>query len=164
MTYVHITVFLTFVTRIWNVAYCEKCLYSDVLTWSPTLNLGSFSLFYLPEPIWVLSYILKGFILIVLWLHLLTIPSNLSIYTFFDIDVMNIFVNFVLKSSNKFSSNNRFFFAMCWITLCNCLKWLFVQDYWLNKVTFLLKSSVLAQIHKNQSKLLIKLVAIKLGM
>ena len=51
MTYVHITVFLTFVTRIWNVAFCEKCLYSDVLTWSPTLNLGSFSLFYLPEPI-----------------------------------------------------------------------------------------------------------------
>ena len=123
MTYVHGTVFLTFVTRIWNVIFCEKYLYFDVLTWLPTLNLGSFSLFYLPEPIWVLSYILTGFILIVLWLHLLTIPSNLSIYTFFDIDVMNIYVNFVLKGSNKSSSNNRFSFAMCWITLLNVTAW-----------------------------------------
>ena len=63
-------------------------LYFDVLTISPILNLGSLLLISLLEAIYVLDFTSTGFILIVLWyelLYLLTISSNLSIYTFFDI-------------------------------------------------------------------------------
>ena len=69
-------------------------LYFDALTWSPASNLGSYWLFSLSKSIYMLDFTSTGFTLILLWyllLYLLTISSNLSMYTFFDFDV-----NFVL--------------------------------------------------------------------
>ena len=54
------------------------------------------------------------------------------------------------------------------ITLCSCLKGLFICNYWLIKPflikIFITSKTSLVLTHKCQSKLLIKLVAIKLGM
>ena len=70
---------------------------------------------------YVLDFTLTGFILIALYyvlLYLFTISSNSSIYTFLDTEVMILklqikLVNFVLQSSTKSFSNNRFSFATC---------------------------------------------------
>ena len=62
--------------------------YFDTLIWSSALNLGFLYLLFLPELIYVLFLTSAGFILIVIWyvlLHVITISSNLSIYTYFDI-------------------------------------------------------------------------------
>ena len=69
-------------------------IYFDALTWSQTSNLGSYWLFSLSKSIYMLDLTSIGFNLILLWyllLYLLTMSSNLSMYTFFDFDV-----NFVL--------------------------------------------------------------------
>ena len=69
-------------------------IYFDALTWSQTSNLGSYWLFPLSKSIYMLDLTSIGFNLILLWyllLYLLTMSSNLSMYTFFDFDV-----NFVL--------------------------------------------------------------------
>ena len=66
-------------------------LYFEILTILPILNLGSSSLTFLQELTYVLHFASTGVILIVLryvLLYLLTILSNLLIYTFYDIDVM----------------------------------------------------------------------------
>ena len=68
-------------------------LYFHILTISPILNLGSSTLILLLESIYVLDFTSTGFILIVLLyvlLYLLTISSYLSIYTFFDIEVIQL--------------------------------------------------------------------------
>ena len=75
--------------EIWTFA--KKFLYIDILTISSILNLGSWYIIYLLDSIYVLGFTSTGFILIVLWyvlLYLLTISSNLWIYTFFDIQVI----------------------------------------------------------------------------
>ena len=54
--------------------------YFDILTWSPTWNLGTLSLTSLLKSIYVLSIISIDFILIVLWyvlMYSLTVSSNL---------------------------------------------------------------------------------------
>ena len=69
-------------------------IYFDALTWSQISNLGSYWLFSLSKSIYMLDLTSIGFNLILLWyllLYLLTMSSNLSMYTFFDFDV-----NFVL--------------------------------------------------------------------
>ena len=60
-----------------------------------------------------LDFTSTGFILIVLWYVLLTISSNLSIYTFFYWS--HVFIIFVLQDFNKSFSNSRFSFTMDWI-------------------------------------------------
>ena len=93
-------------------------LYFDILTWSSTLNLGSFSLFFLSKSMHVLDVTQTGFTLIMVWyvfLHLLSIAANLSIYAFYDTDWSHVFVSFLLNCSDKSFSNNRFSFIMCWI-------------------------------------------------
>ena len=70
-------------------------LYLDILTIWRTLNSGSLSLISWLEPIHELGFIWTRFILIILWyvlLYLLTISTNLSIYTFFDIEVMYLWI------------------------------------------------------------------------
>ena len=71
-------------------------LYFDILTWSQTWNLESWSLTYLPKSIYLISLTSISFILIVLWyvlLYLLTISSNLLIYKFFDAEVMYFYIS-----------------------------------------------------------------------
>ena len=61
-------------------------LYFHIPFLSLILNLGSSQLISLLESIYVLDFMSTGFILIALWyisLYLLTISSNLPIYTFF---------------------------------------------------------------------------------
>ena len=68
-------------------------LYLEILAWLPILNFGSLSLTSYSKSIYVLSLTSTGFILFVLWCVLLcsfTISSNLSIYTFFDIAVIDL--------------------------------------------------------------------------
>ena len=103
-TYVHGTVFLTFLITTTSSdqfgvhSLAKLFFYLEILTWSPTLNLGSLSstsllACYSIEWIYVLSSTSAGFILIVLWYILLysfTTSFNLSIYTFFDIEVMTL--------------------------------------------------------------------------
>ena len=70
-------------------------LYFGILTWLPTLNLESFLITSLIESFYALSLTLTGFILLVLWHVLLyssTISYNLLIYTFFDIEVMYMWI------------------------------------------------------------------------
>ena len=72
-------------------------LYSDILTISPILNLGSLSLISLLELIYVFRFTSPGFIFIVLWsvlFYLFTITYNLWIYTFFDIKVIYLKILF----------------------------------------------------------------------
>ena len=72
-----------------NVAFFKK--YFDILTISLILKLGSLLLISLVESIYVFDFTSTGFILIVLWyvlLYLSNISSHLSIYTFFEIEVM----------------------------------------------------------------------------
>ena len=82
-------------------------LYFDILTLLTILNFGSSSLISLLESIYVLDFTSTDFFLIILsyvLLCLLTISSNLSIYTFFDTEnficvcnvFVNVFVNFIL--------------------------------------------------------------------
>ena len=71
------------------VAFFKK--YFDILTISLILKLGSLLLVSLVESIYVFDFTSAGFILIVLWyvlLYLSNISSHLSIYTFFEIEVM----------------------------------------------------------------------------
>ena len=121
IAYVYGTVFVTFfITRMssnqcGNILFAKMFLYSDILTWSSTLNLGPFLFLFIKVNICTWLYI-KWLNLMVLWyllLYLLTVSSNLSIYTFFDIEV--IFINLVLEGANKSFSNIRFPFIMCWI-------------------------------------------------
>ena len=97
ITYLHGTVFLaSLITKTSSDQFgvypsAKKFLYYDIITYLQALNLGSLSLLSLIESIYVLSLTSTGFILIVLWYILLysfTISSNLSIYTFFDTDVL----------------------------------------------------------------------------
>ena len=66
--------------------------YIEILTWPPTLNSGSLSLECNSiGSINVLSSTSTGFIVIVLWyvlFHSFAKSSNLSIYTFFDTEVI----------------------------------------------------------------------------
>ena len=81
----------SFFLPIWSVSFSENVFVFDILIWSPTLNLGSLSLLFLPESNYRLFLTSAGFIVIVLWyilLYLFPISSNLSIYTFYDIEVM----------------------------------------------------------------------------
>ena len=71
------------------VAFFKK--YFDILTISLILKLGPLLLVSLVESIYVFDFTSAGFILIVLWyvlLYLSNISSHLSIYTFFEIEVM----------------------------------------------------------------------------
>ena len=71
------------------VAFFKK--YFDILTISLILKLGSLLLVSLVESIYVFDFTSTGFILIVLWyvfIYLSNISSHLSIYTFFEIEVM----------------------------------------------------------------------------
>ena len=82
-------------------------LYFDILTLLTILNFGPSSLISILESIYVLDLTSTDFFLIILsyvLLCLLTISSNLSIYTFFDTEnficvcnvFVNVFVNFIL--------------------------------------------------------------------
>ena len=71
--------------------FAKMFLYIDILTISPILYLGSSFIIYFLDSIYVLGFTSTGFVLIVLWyvlLYLLTISSNLWIYTFFDLIIM----------------------------------------------------------------------------
>ena len=73
--------------------FTKMFLSFDILTWSPTSSLGSFSLFYIPKWINVLDLTLKGLYVMVLRYVLLysqTISSNLSACTFCDIEVIHL--------------------------------------------------------------------------
>ena len=73
-------------------------LYFDILTLLTILNFGSSSLISLLESIYVLDFTSTDFILIILsyvLLCLLTISSNLSIYTFFDTENLFVFVMYL---------------------------------------------------------------------
>ena len=112
ITTVQRTVFLTFlITKTspdqlgtWFLA--KMLLYFDILTWLPSLNFGIFLLFSLLKPIYMLSFTSASFFLMVLWdmvLYLWTMSSNLSIYTFFDIEVLYyIFVLINLSARTDF--------------------------------------------------------------
>ena len=66
--------------------FAKTFLDFDILTWLPTLKLGSSPLFSLPKPIYVLDILSASYILIVLWyilLYLLTISPDFWICTFF---------------------------------------------------------------------------------
>ena len=96
-----------FFRPIWGIIFYKMFLYFDILTWSWTLNLGFSLSFYLLKLIYVLEFTSACFILTILWyvlLYLFSILSNLSIYTFFEIEV---------KDSDKSFSNNRITFIMC---------------------------------------------------
>ena len=92
MKYVYGTVYLTFLI---TKTFLDKLgaqpfpfIYFDILTISPILNLGSLLLIFLLDSIYVLVLF---FTLIVPWytlLYSLTISSYLSIYTFFDNEVI----------------------------------------------------------------------------
>ena len=78
-------------------------LYFDILAISTILNLGSLSLISLLESIYVFDFTSTGFILIALWyflLYLLTISANLSIYTFYDIEVIYLQILFFTVLTN----------------------------------------------------------------
>ena len=71
------------------VAFFKK--YFDILTISLISKLGSLLLVSLVESIYVFDFKSTGFILIVQWyvlLYLSNISSHLSIYTFFEIEVI----------------------------------------------------------------------------
>ena len=71
------------------VAFFKK--YFDILTISLISKLGSLLLVSLVESIYVFDFTSTGFILIVQWyvlLYLSNISSHLSIYTFFEIEVI----------------------------------------------------------------------------
>ena len=100
--------------RVWPFA--KIFLYFDLLTLSPTLNLGSLSLCSTPYSIYVLGWTSSGFIFIILHvlLQLSTISSSLSMYTFFRY-YSHMLVDPTLQSSDKSLSNNRLYFNVCWI-------------------------------------------------
>ena len=71
------------------VAFFKK--YFDILTISLISKLGSLLLVSLVESIYVFDFTSTGFILIVQWyvlLYLSNISSHLSIYTFFEFEVI----------------------------------------------------------------------------
>ena len=71
------------------VAFFKK--YFDILTISLISNLGSLLLVSLVESIYVFDFTSTGFILIVQWyvlFYLSNMSSHLSIYMFFEIEVM----------------------------------------------------------------------------
>ena len=97
ITYVHSTVFLTFlVTKTscdsFGVKIFSKIFfYIGILTWSLSLSLACFSLFFTLNSIYALQITSTGFILVALWyvfLYSLTISSTLSINTFLKIGVI----------------------------------------------------------------------------
>ena len=66
-------------------------LYFDILTFSPTSNLGIFSLFSEPKSKYMLPFTSVDFLLRVLWhgfLYSLTISVELSLYAVFDSEVI----------------------------------------------------------------------------
>ena len=96
ITYHHGTVFLT--SLITNTSsdqfrtypLAKMFLHYDILTWSPTLNLGSFLLFFVKVNICAWLYINRLHFAL---LYLFTISSNLSIYTFCDIEVIYLSIS-----------------------------------------------------------------------
>ena len=81
-------------------------LYFVILTMSPILNLGPLSLLYL-----LFDFTSTSFILIVLWyvlLYLLTISSNLRIYTFFYIEVTYLKISFFKVLINLYATIDSF--------------------------------------------------------
>ena len=98
-------------------------LYFDILTWLPTVPYC----FLTKINIWPWLYI-KGLDCdcCMLWYalpYLLTIWSNSSLYNFFWY-WSHMLIDFVLRSSNKSFSNNRFFIIMCWIYFIFFWPWL----------------------------------------
>ena len=94
--------------------------------WIPSLLLS------LLKSVYTFTFTSKSFILIVLGyvlLYLLTMSSNLSIYTFFDFEVF--LINFVLYDSNNLSATTDFFhyvllflamiLLICYNIYCLCL-------------------------------------------
>ena len=105
---------------VWSISFCKNVFafwYSYMIT---NFEFESLSLISLPTLICILSLTSSDLILIVLWyvlFYLLTMSSNLSIYTFFVIKshVFHVSVDVIFYSSNKSFNNNRFSFIMCWI-------------------------------------------------
>ena len=77
----------------------QKCfIYFDTLRLLPSLNLGSLLLISLLESIYLFDLTSTCFILVVLryvLLYLLIVSSNLSICTYFETEVMYVFINFI---------------------------------------------------------------------
>ena len=100
-----------FFRAIWNVIFSKNIFmfwYSKIKT---NFTFRSFLIiFFIKVKIYAWLYT------ILLWyisLYLFTTSSNLSMYQFFDIEVM--YLNFILLGSNRSSSNNRFSFVIYWI-------------------------------------------------
>ena len=95
-----ITIFLTLLItstssgHFGTQSFAKIFLNFDIPTWLSTLNLVFLSLFfYQNQSIYMLEFTSAGFILIVLWyvlLYLLTMSSNLSIHTFFNIEFIHL--------------------------------------------------------------------------
>ena len=87
----------------------------------PILNLEYSSLIYFLELIYVFDFTSTSFILSAFWhelLYLLTTPSNLSIYTFFDIEVIYLLILF-FKVLINLSETTYFFHYVLNTFLCH---------------------------------------------
>ena len=104
--------------------FAKIFFYSDIITWSSTLNLRSFSLLKTSKLIYVLDLTSIGFIMISLWyilLYLSNISCNLSMHTFFDIAVIYLKIFFFKVPINL--SATTYFPSFCisfYISLIYC--------------------------------------------
>ena len=123
ITYIHGTVFLTFlITKTSSDQFdvyplAKIFLYFEILTWLPTLNLGSLSLPSFLKSIYVLSLTQQVssqlFYGIYYYIHLL---YHLIYQYTHSLILMSCICKFsLINLSNKSFSNNRFSFIIYWI-------------------------------------------------
>ena len=138
-----------FFRPIWNLTFCKKIfLCFNILTWSPSLNLGYFSLFSLSKSMYVLDLTSGGFISIVLWyllFYLLTISANLLIYTFFNVEVICLQILFFkvlinLSETTDFPLHFYIIILQQWFHWYNVKLTLFFYPYFVRFAAWLIQN------------------------
>ena len=112
--------------------FAKIFFYSDIITWSSTLNLRSLSLLKTSKLIYVLDLTSIGFIMIALWyilLYLSNILCNLSMHTFFDIAVIYLKIFFFKVPINLLATTYfpSFCISFYIIVFWQCFHWSIVK-------------------------------------
>ena len=108
-------------------------LYVHILTISSILNSGSLSLIPSLKVICVTDFTSTGLILIFLWyvlLYIFPLSSNLLIYSFFDIEVIYLWISFFMVLINFLGTTNFPSLCIDYISIvkltafiCPCFVW-----------------------------------------